>query len=87
MRSNRQLLVSLAERSYLVDPEGTDADLMEMGQRELASDLRQDHKMGRIAANHAAMTGRRVVVERVEEKRGQMMIGGAVLTPSKEARQ
>lgn len=85
MRSRKQLLGALAERSYLVDPEGTDADLLEMGERDLATELRHDHKMGRIAEHHAAMTGRRVVVEKVEEKRGQMM-AGAVLTPSKEAR-
>lgn len=87
MRSRKDLLTAIAERSYLVDPEATDADLIEMGQQELASNLRHDHKMGRIAEHHANMTGRRVVVERLDAAPGTTMVAGAILSPSEHSRQ
>lgn len=85
MRSFKDLLKALAERSYLVDPNATDADLCEMGQQELAADLRHDHRMGRIADHHETMTGRRVVVQRLPEeaaKNPPPMMAGAFMSPS-----
>lgn len=88
MRSRKEIFQAIVERAYLVDPDGTDADLMQMGEQELASNLRHDHRMGRIAEHHAAMTGRRVVVERVDEKRGNIMAGGLMVSSTpKEARE
>lgn len=89
MRSFKDLLKAMAERSYLVDPNATDADLCEMGQQELASDLRHDHRMGRIAEHHETMTGRRVVVERLpldaeeaSKNPTPPMMAGALMSPS-----
>lgn len=85
-RSHKMLFESIAARSYLVDPAGTDADLMEMGKHHLATSLRHDHRMGRIAEHHLNMTGNRVVVERVDSvlapPKKQDMMAGAVMSPS-----
>jgi len=80
MRSVDSLIESLALRSYLVDPAATDADLMELGKRQLASDLRQDHRAGRIAENHRLMTGVTVTLEKVYEP--APMMAGAVMSPA-----
>jgi len=91
MRSNRDLFRTIVERSYLVDPKGTDADLREMGRTELASELQHDHRMGRIAEHHANMTGKRVIVERIPAERtasSRPTMAGAVMSPStKESRE
>lgn len=77
-RTEYELLKELAYRSYLVDPLATDADLIEMGHTELATSLRHDHRMGRIAEHHANMTNKRVVVENISP----VMMAGALVSPT-----
>lgn len=44
---NRNFL-NIVERAYLADPERTENDLLSLGLRDLVSNLKNDHRSGRL---------------------------------------
>lgn len=55
----------MIERSYLVDPKGTEDDLYQMNKGELAAQLRVDYESGRLRENFETLSRRRIIVEPV----------------------
>lgn len=69
-------LRNIIERSYLVDQDATERELIDMGFDHMVHELKIDYAAGRLQENFATLTGKRVVVESIGAT-----CAGSVMTP------
>ena len=78
-----QAKMNIIIRSYLVDPEATERDLLATGNAALACQLKADYQVGRLQDNFETLTGKKVEVHVIPKTQ---TVGGAVMSPSEESR-
>lgn len=69
-------MLAIIVRSYLADPQATECELIAEGEAQLATELKVDYQVGRMAENYATLTGKRVLSEPVG-----LSLGGGLMSP------